>query len=69
MAQALLVNLKAVQETIDKNKPSGAKGKYWLSLYVCSSMGPSLKVDIDSLGKLPDASVLAEEGAKEAVAA
>ena len=46
---ALFENLKTLQESIDKNKPSGAKGKYWRSLYVTSTMGPSVQVDINSL--------------------
>ncbi|SBO43768.1 50S ribosomal protein L1 [Cyanobium sp. NIES-981] len=45
----LLENLKALQETIDRNKPSGAKGRYWRSLYVTSSMGPSVQVDFSAL--------------------
>lgn len=51
-AQDLLTNLKAVQEVVDKNKPTGAKGKYWLSMYVCSSMGPSMKIDVETLTKM-----------------
>jgi large subunit ribosomal protein L1 len=45
----LLENLKALQETIDRNKPSGAKGRYWRSLYVTSTMGPSVPVDFSAL--------------------
>ena len=45
----LLDNLKALQETIDRNKPSGAKGRYWRSLYLTSTMGPSVNVNFGSL--------------------
>ncbi|MFN7899491.1 MAG: 50S ribosomal protein L1, partial [Synechococcaceae cyanobacterium] len=48
----LLDNLKALQETIDRNKPSGAKGRYWRSLYVTSTMGPSVQVDVTALQDL-----------------
>ena len=48
-ANALLENLKTLQETIDRNKPSGAKGRYWKSLYVASTMGPSVEVDVTAL--------------------
>ena len=48
-AARLLDNLKALQETIDRNKPSGAKGRYWRSLYVTSTMGPSVQVDFAAL--------------------
>jgi large subunit ribosomal protein L1 len=48
-AANLLDNLKALQETIDRNKPSGAKGRYWKSLYITSTMGPSVEVDVAAL--------------------
>ena len=47
--EALFDNLKTLQESIDKNKPSGAKGKYWKSFYVTSTMGPSVQLDINAL--------------------
>lgn len=51
-AEDLLTNLKALQETIDRNRPSGAKGRFWRSIYISSSMGPSIEVDINSLRDL-----------------
>ena len=49
---ALFENLKTLQESIDKNKPSGAKGKYWKSFYITSTMGPSIQLDINALQDL-----------------
>lgn len=51
-AEDLLANLKALQETVDRNRPSGAKGRYWRSIYVSASMGPAIEVDISALRDL-----------------
>ncbi|MBO1347354.1 MAG: 50S ribosomal protein L1 [Hormoscilla sp. GUM202] len=51
-ADDLLVNLKALQETIERNKPRGAKGRYWRTMYVAATMGPSIQVDINALRDL-----------------
>ncbi|KAL8154995.1 large ribosomal subunit protein uL1c [Apium graveolens] len=42
----LLVNLLAAVKSVESNKPSGAKGVYWKSAHICSSMGPSIKLNI-----------------------
>ncbi|WOH14701.1 hypothetical protein DCAR_0934223 [Daucus carota subsp. sativus] len=42
----LLVNLLAAVKSVESNKPPGAKGVYWKSAHVCSSMGPSIKLNI-----------------------
>ena len=52
--ESLLENLKTLQDSIDKNKPSGAKGRYWKSLFITSTMGPSIEVDITALQDLKE---------------
>jgi len=42
----LLENLKALYQSIEQNRPSGVKGRYFKSLFICTSMGPSLKLDL-----------------------
>ena len=41
-------NLVAIYNEIIKNKPTGAKGTYIKSLSISSTMGPGIKVDINS---------------------
>ena len=49
VAEDLLTNMKALQETIDRNRPSGAKGRYWRTVSVAATMGPAIKMDISAL--------------------
>ena len=44
----LMENLEALYRSIEKNRPSGVKGKYFKSLFICTSMGPSIKLDLNT---------------------
>ena len=44
----LIENLQALYNSIEKNRPSGVKGKYFKSLFICTTMGPSLKLDLNT---------------------
>lgn len=44
----LLENLQALYNSIEKNRPAGVKGKYFKSLFLCTTMGPSIKLDLNS---------------------
>jgi large subunit ribosomal protein L1 len=48
-ADKLRENAKAIVESVNKAKPSTSKGKYLKGLYISSTMGPSLKVDVSSV--------------------
>jgi large subunit ribosomal protein L1 len=43
----LVENLKALYNSIEKNRPSGVKGKYFKSLYICTTMGSSIQLDLN----------------------
>lgn len=47
--EALLENLKAVQDAIDRAKPSGAKGRYYRTFHIKTTMGPAIELDINAL--------------------
>ena len=50
--QQLQENLVAVFESIEKNKPSGVKGRYFKSFNICTSMSPSVRIEISSFIKV-----------------
>lgn len=41
----LIENLTALYKSIEQNRPSGVKGKYIKSLFICTTMGSSIKLD------------------------
>ena len=46
----LIENLQTLYKSIEQNRPSGVKGKYFKSLFICTSMGPSIKLELDLFG-------------------
>ena len=42
-------NLLAVYNSIEKNKPSGVKGKYFKSFTICTTMSPGIKLELNQL--------------------
>ena len=44
----LVENLMALYNSIEKNRPSGVKGKYFKSLFICTTMGSSIKLDLNA---------------------
>ena len=42
--QQLIENLKALYQSIEQNRPSGVKGKYFKNLYITTTMGSSIKL-------------------------
>ena len=45
--QQLMENLTSLYQSIEQNRPSGVKGKYFKNLFICTTMGPSLKLDLN----------------------
>jgi len=46
-ANQLIENLTALYKSIEQNRPPGVKGKYFKSLFICTSMGPSIQLDLN----------------------
>jgi large subunit ribosomal protein L1 len=44
----LVENLTSLYQSIEQNRPSGVKGKYFKSLFICTSMGPSIQLDLNA---------------------
>ena len=40
-------NLTALYQSIEQNRPSGVKGKYFKNMFICTSMGPSIQLDLN----------------------
>jgi large subunit ribosomal protein L1 len=45
--QQLIENLKALYQSIEQNRPSGVKGKYFKSLFISTTMSPSIKLNVE----------------------
>jgi large subunit ribosomal protein L1 len=45
----LIENLTSLYQSIEQNRPSGVKGKYFKSIFICTSMGPSIQLEINAL--------------------
>ena len=43
----LIDNLTSLYQSIEQNRPTGVKGKYFKSLFICTSMGPSIQLDLN----------------------
>ena len=39
-------NLAALYQSIEQNRPSGVKGRYFKKMFICTSMGPSIQLDL-----------------------
>ena len=43
----LVENLQALYKSIEQNRPSGVKGKYFKTLSICNTMGPSIELNLE----------------------
>jgi len=47
--EALLANLAALVDAVNRARPSGAKGQYFRSLTIANTMGPGIRVDVPAV--------------------
>jgi large subunit ribosomal protein L1 len=47
--EALSENLRSVCNSIQSNKPTGVKGRYLKTFKICTTMGPSINIDCNTL--------------------
>jgi large subunit ribosomal protein L1 len=45
----LIENLLELYKSIEQNRPTGIKGKYFKNIFICTSMGPSIQLEINAL--------------------
>ena len=43
----LIENLTYLYKSIEQNRPTGVKGSYFKNLFICTSMGPSIQLDLN----------------------
>ena len=46
--EQLMENLTSLYQSIEQNRPSGVKGKYIESVFICSTMGPGIRLDLNA---------------------
>lgn len=51
-AEQLKENLLAVYSSIEKNKPTGVRGRYFKSFSICTTMSPGIKIELGSFKKV-----------------
>lgn len=48
--EQLQENLLALYQSIEQNRPAGVKGKYFKNLFISTTMGPSIKLNLNMFG-------------------
>jgi large subunit ribosomal protein L1 len=41
-------NLTSLYKSIEQNRPPGVKGRYFKNLFICTTMGPSIQLDLNT---------------------